>query len=142
MTTSPTPPDYAAALLRLSLGVLFLAHAGLKVFVFGVPGTVQFFASQGLPAVLAHLTIAAEAIGGVALLLGLWSRWVALALVPLMIGATLVHGPNGWVFSAPGGGWEYPAFWTAALFVQALLGDGAFALRPNPARHSTRAAAA
>ena len=122
--------DYAATLLRVSLGVMFLAHAGLKVFVFGIPGTVGFFQSIGYPGALAYLVIAAEALGGAALILGLWTRWVALALVPIMIGATLQHG---WLFSAKGGGWEYPVFWTVTLFVQALLGDGVAALRPGAA---------
>lgn len=122
-------PDLAAALLRVSLGILFLAHAGLKVFVFGIPGTVQFFQTIGYPGFLAYLVIAAELAGGLALILGLWTRWVALALVPVMIGATLQHLPNGWLFSAKGGGWEFPVFWTVTLLVLALLGDGAYALR-------------
>lgn len=121
--------DYAALLLRLSLGTMFVAHALLKVFVFTVPGTVQFFGSLGLPAVVAYATIAAELIGGVLLVLGVRTRLIALALVPIMLGATWVHIGNGWLFSAPKGGWEYPVFWTITLFVQALLGDGAYALR-------------
>lgn len=134
-------PGHAAALLRVALGTMFLAHAGLKVFVFGVPGTVQFFESIGYPGAFAHLVIAAEAGGGLALILGLWSRWVSLALLPVLIGATIQHVPNGWLFTAPNGGWEYPAFWTVALMVQALLGDGAYSLRavltdaaPTPGR--------
>ena len=127
--TDARAPDYAATLLRVSLGVMFLAHAGLKIFGFGIPGTVQFFESIGYPGFLAHLVILAEAGGGSALILGLWSRWIALALVPVLIGATLQHAGNGWLFTATGGGWEYPAFWTVALLVQALLGDGAYALR-------------
>ena len=62
------------------------------------------------------------------LVLGVGSRWIALALVPILLGATWVHAGNGWVFSAPNGGWEYPVFLIAASFVQALLGDGAYAL--------------
>ena len=134
--------DYAALLLRLSLGTMFVAHALLKVFVFTLPGTVQFFQSLGLPAVLAYGTIAAELVGGVLLLLGVRTRWVALALVPVMLGATWVHFGNGWVFSAPKGGWEYPAFWTITLFVQALLGDGAHALRLGDAARRARLQAA
>lgn len=128
--------DYAATLLRVSLGAMFLAHAGLKVFVFGIPGTVGFFQSIGYPGWLAHVVIAAEALGAAALILGLWTRWVALALVPIMIGATLQHIPNGWLFSGKGGGWEFPVFWTVTLFVQALLGDGVAALRPGTAPHA------
>ncbi len=125
---------YAALALRVALGTMFIAHALLKVMVFTMPGTVQFFASLGLPAALAYVTVAAELIGGVLLVLGVQTRVVALALVPIMLGATWVHAGNGWLFSAPKGGWEYPAFWTVTLFVQALLGDGAFALRARSPR--------
>ena len=137
MIDNRTAP-YAAFALRVSLGVMFVAHALLKVFVFTVPGTVQFFGSLGLPAVVAYATIAAELIGGALLILGVRTRWVALALVPIMLGATWAHAGNGWLFSAPKGGWEYPAFWTIALLVQSLLGDGAHALRFGTAGRHTR----
>ena len=122
-------PAYAALVLRLALGTMFIAHALLKYFVFTLPGTEQFFVSLGLPGVLAYATFAAELVGGVLLILGVHSRVVALALIPVLLGATWAHAGNGWLFSAPNGGWEYPAFWTVALVVQAVLGDGAFALR-------------
>ena len=124
--------DYAALVLRVALGVMFIAHAGLKYFVFTLPGTAQFFASLGLPGVLGYVTFAAELVGGILLIAGIRTRAVALALVPVLIGATWAHAGNGWVFNAPNGGWEYPAFWTVALVVQAFLGDGAFAFRANP----------
>ena len=121
---------YAALILRVTLGVLFLAHGLLKVLVFTPAGTAGFFESLGLPGLLAYLTIAGELGGGAALILGLWTRWVSLALVPILVGAIVfAHGANGWLFSNQGGGWEYPAFWTIALIVQSLLGDGALALR-------------
>lgn len=121
---------YAALLLRLTLGVAFIAHGLLKVLVFTVPGTVQFFGSLGLPAIVAYATIAAELAGGALLILGVYSRWVALALVPILLGAAWAHSGNGWVFSSQGGGWEFPVFWAMTLLVQALLGDGAHALKP------------
>jgi len=127
MTDTHTAP-YAALVLRLSLGVMFVAHALLKLFVFTLPGTAQFFQSIGLPGFLGYAVFAAELIGGVLLIAGVGSRWVAAALVPVLLGATWVHLGNGWLFSAPNGGWEYPAFLTAAAVVQALLGDGAYAL--------------
>jgi putative oxidoreductase len=130
----PTTAPYAALVLRLSLGIMFVAHALLKVFVFTLSGTVGFFESVGFPGWLAYLTIAAELIGGALLILGVYARWVALALVPILLGALQVHLGNGWVFSAEGGGWEYPAFLAAASLVQALLGDGAYALRPTERR--------
>ena len=120
---------YAALVLRVSLGLALVANGALKVFVFTVPGTVQFFESIGYPGVLAYLVILAELGGGAALILGTFVRPVAIALVPVLIGATLQHAGNGWLFSAPGGGWEFPAFWTAMLVVQALLGAGALAFR-------------
>lgn len=123
--------DYGTALLRVSLGVMLLAHGLLKVFVFTIPGTVGFFAKVGFPGALAYPVIAIEVLGGLMLIAGIYTRWVALAAVPLLLGATLVHAGNGWLFSGAGGGWEYPAFWAVALLVQALLGDGAYALRPE-----------
>ena len=119
---------YAAFVLRAALGLMFIAHALLKYSVFTLPGTAKFFESLGLPGPLAYLTFAAELIGGALILGGLGTRWVALALVPVLLGATWAHAGNGWLFSAPNGGWEYPAFLAAAAAVQALLGDGKYAL--------------
>ncbi len=120
---------YAALLLRLTLGGLFLAHAALKIFVFTPAGTAQFFAGVGVPGTLAYLTIAAETLGGIALIAGLQTRLAALALTPILLGAIAsVHGSAGFFFDNAHGGWEYPAVWTVALVVQALLGDGAYAI--------------
>ena len=138
-----TREEYAALVLRLALGTMFVAHALLKVLVFTPAGTVQFFESLGLPGAFAYLTIAAELGGGILLLLGIASRWVSLAMVPLLAGTiVLVHGSAGWLFSNPGGGWEYPAFLMAASVAQALLGDGAFALRVPGLSPAGRPAAA
>lgn len=131
MIDSRTAP-YAALVLRVSLGVMFIAHALLKLFVFTLPGTVQFFQSIGLPGVLAYFTFGAELVGGILLIAGWRARWVALALVPILLGATWAHVGNGWLFTAPKGGWEYPAFLTVVAVVQALLGDGAYALNSGP----------
>lgn len=134
MIDTRTAP-YAALILRITLGVLFLAHAGLKFFVFTPAGAAQFFGSLGLPPALAYLTIAAEAVGGIALILGFFTRWVSLALIPILLGAiVLVHGKAGFFFSNPNGGWEFIAFWIAALVAQALLGNGAFALQGGSAK--------
>lgn len=123
-----TYPAYAALLLRLTLGTMLIAHGLLKVLVFTIPGTVEFFASVGFPGWMAYAVIAAEIGGGTLLLAGVLTRWIALALLPVMLGAISVHWQNGWVFSTPNGGWEYPAFLALALIVQGLLGPGAFAL--------------
>lgn len=135
-TTDHARIEAGALLLRLGLGSMFIAHALLKVFVFTLPGTAQFFESLGLPAALGYVTIAAEFGGGVLLVLGVYTRYVALALVPILLGATWAHLGNGWFFSAPNGGWEYPAFLTLAAIVQFFIGDGAFALQRSvqPAR--------
>ena len=130
MINSSTAP-YAALILRLSLGVMFLAHVALKIFVFTVPGFVGYFASLGLPPVLAYSVITLELFGGAALILGIYAPWVSLLLALEMLGTiVLVHGANGWMFTNKGGGWEYPAFWAIALVVLYLLGDGVMALRP------------
>ena len=129
MIDTKTAP-YAALTLRVALGALFLAHAGLKLFVYTPAGAAGFFSALGLPGWLAIVTIAAEIAAGLALILGFHARIAAVAAAPILIGSIFfVHGGNGWLFSNEGGGWEFPAFWTAALAVQALLGDGAHALR-------------
>lgn len=126
---------YSALLLRVSLGIMFLAHAALKVFVFTIPGFVGYFGSLGLPAVFAYATLALEVVGGLALILGVFAPWVALPLAAEMFGTILmVHGKAGWLFTNQGGGWEYPAFWTVGLLALFLLGDGAYALVPTQRR--------
>ena len=124
--TTYSPSDYAAFLLRVSLGTMAIAHGLLKVFVFTIPGTVGFFEQLGYPGFAAYAVIFAELVGGAALIAGVQVRWVSLALVPVLLGATLAHIGNGWVFSSANGGWEFPAFWTVTLVVQALLGGGAW----------------
>lgn len=129
MIDNRTAP-YAGLLLRLSLGTMLVAHGLLlKVFTFGIAGTAGYFASIGYPAYFAYLVIVGEIGGGLALILGIQTRAIALLMLPILVGATLQHAGKGWLFNAAGGGWEFPAFWTVTLVVQALLGDGAYALR-------------
>jgi len=129
MIDTKTAP-YAALMLRVSLASLFLAHAGLKFFVFTPAGAAGFFQSLGLPGPLAYVTIFVEVSVALLLLTGLFVRAVSLALLPVLLGAIVfVHAQNGWLFSNENGGWEFPAFWAVALLVQALLGGGAYALR-------------
>ena len=128
----PTPQDtapYAALVLRIALATMFIAHAMLKYAVFTLPGTVKFFESIGLPGPLAYVTFFAELIGGTLILAGVGTRWAALVLVPILLGATWAHAGNGWVFNAPNGGWEYPAFLTVSAIAVALLGAGAYSAR-------------
>lgn len=117
---------YGALILRLALGSVMIAHALLKLLVFTLPGTAGFFAAHGFPGWSAYPVFALELLGGLALVLGLAVRSVAAILIPVMIGALIVHFPNGWAFTAPNGGWEYVAFLIAALGAQVLLGAGAY----------------
>lgn len=126
--TTYTNADYAALILRVSSGGLFIAHGLLKLLVFTIPGTVGYFESLGLPGAFAYLTILAELGGGIALILGVATRVVALALIPVLLGATWVHMGNGWSFSNEGGGWEFPVFWAVIQAAISVLGGGAFAL--------------
>lgn len=123
---------YGAAIIRISLGVILLAHGLLKVYVFTIPGTVGYFQSLGLPAIAAYLTIFAEIAGGTALILGLYSRLVAGLSLPLLLGALWAHAANGWLFSAPNGGWEFPLLLVVLAVAVTVQGGGAFALRKLP----------
>lgn len=121
---------YGPTLLRVALGIIFLAHSAyLKVVVFTVPGTVAFFDSLGLPAIIAYGTIGAEIVGGVMLILGIKVREAAAVLAMVSLGATWAHFGAGWVFSNEGGGFEFPLFLAVTSFVQVLLGPGALALQ-------------
>jgi putative oxidoreductase len=117
--------DVAAILLRTALGVMFVAHALQKYFIFTLPGTAKFFESLGLPGSLAYAIFALELVGGLMLLAGIRTRWVAAVLAVELIGATMPHLGNGWMFTAKGGGWEYPAFLAVTAIASALLGNGA-----------------
>ena len=121
--------DTAKLILRLSLGLMFIAHGLLKVIVFTLPGTVGFFESVGFPGWMAYVVTIAEIVGGALLILGVETRKVAIALIPILLGAIYVHTGNGWVFSNENGGWEYPLFLTLMTVVQALLGSGQYAIR-------------
>lgn len=135
--------DHGIALLRVSLGLMFIAHSVLlKHFTYTLAGTAQFFESIGLPGPLAYVVFWMEAIGGVLLVLGVQTRVVAAALVPILLGATWTHAGNGWVFSAANGGWEYPLYLSVLAIAQVLLGEGAYALsRPRTGVSPARVAA-
>jgi putative oxidoreductase len=120
---------YATLLLRLSLGILFLAHGFyMKILGFGFAGTMGYFGSIGYPPVFGVVVPLAETLAGIALILGLWVPLVSLLTLPILAGAALQHSGNGWVFSNSGGGWEFPVFWIVLMLVQAGLGAGAHAL--------------
>jgi putative oxidoreductase len=130
---------YGAALLRISLGMMWISHALLKYFVFTIAGFSSFLATHGMPSTLAWPVFMIELAGGVLILLGLHGRIVSMALLPVLIGATSVHLANGWVFTSANGGWEYPVFLIAASVAHVLLGDGAFALASMSSAMSMRA---
>ncbi len=140
----PQLTETATFLLRIALGIMFVAHSWLlKLMIFTLPGTAKFFGSIGLPPWLAYVVFAIEAIGGILLVLGVQARWVVLALVPILAGATWAHLDNGWMFGYANGGWEYPLYLTLLAVVQFMLGDGAYALvrsTPFPASQTTRTA--
>lgn len=125
-------PDFSAFIMRISLGSVLLAHSVyLKLVVFTLPGTAQFFSSIGLPGFLAYVVFAVEAIAGIALILGIQTRAFAALAIPVLLGATWAHSANGWLFTNTGGGWEYPLFLTLMAVVQVGLGDGKYALTLN-----------
>lgn len=130
MPLDPRLAPIAVTLLRVALGVMFIAHSlWLKLFVFTLPGTAQFFSSIGLPSWFVYVVFAAEAVGGTFLVLGVQARWVALA--PILAGATWAHWGNGWMFGYENGGWEYPLYLTLLAVCQFMLGDGRYALMPS-----------
>ena len=128
-SNTSTAADYGITVLRVSLGIMWVAHAMLKLFVFTLPGTAQFFQSVGFPGFLAYPVFAIELLGGIALVLGIYARQASLLLVPIMVVATSVHIGNGWVFTSKGGGWEYPVFLISSSIALWLAGDGALSLR-------------
>jgi putative oxidoreductase len=132
MTTPPDTSPWGATLLRAALGTMWITHALLKALVYTMPGAAGFFASVGLPGFLAYPVVAAELLGGLAILLGFYGRQVSLLLLPILAVATWVHLPNGWVFTSANGGWEYPVFLLVASLAHWLVGDGRLALRRSP----------
>ncbi|HBO92776.1 MAG TPA: hypothetical protein DD667_05825, partial [Gammaproteobacteria bacterium] len=74
---------------------------------------------------------AAEAVGGVAILLGIFTRQFALAMIPILLGATWAHLPNGWLFTNANGGWEYPLFLAFMSTALMLIGSGEYAIKPD-----------
>ena len=122
-------PDTSTFILRVALGIVLVTHSlYLKLVIYTLPGTAQFFSSLGLPAFSAYVVFAVEAVAGIALLLGIYSRWFAAAVVPVLLGATWAHVGNGWLFTNTGGGWEYPLLLAVIAVVQVGLGDGRYAL--------------
>lgn len=125
--------DTSTLILRISLATVLLAHSlYLKLVVFTLAGTAQFFGSIGLPEILAYIVFFVEVISGVALLVGFNTRFFSVLVIPVLLGATWVHSTNGWLFTNTGGGWEYPLLLTLMAVVQIGLGDGKYAISTCP----------
>jgi putative oxidoreductase len=124
---------YAAVLLRVALGALFIAHLYWKFAVLdgGLDRWWGNFAANGYPWFVPYYVISAEFAGALLLIPGIYARWVALYTAPAIFGAAhfwLVR--KGFYFTVAGG--EFPIFWGVMLIALALLGDGAWALKPSP----------
>ena len=130
--------QYGATVLRLFLGVTFLMHAYFAFVIYTPAGAAAFNAKMGipLPEVAAWFTILAHGLGGLMMILGLWTRWAALANLPVMLGALVfVHLSQGYflkgmlVGNAPqAAGYEYVLLIVGATLAQVLLGGGALAI--------------
>ena len=122
-------PELGTFILRVALGIVLLAHSVyLKLMVFTLPGTAQFFDSIGLPGFLAYVVFSVEVIAGFALILGIKTRLFSALVIPVLLGATWAHSANGWLFTNTGGGWEFPLLLAVMAFAQVALGDGKYAL--------------
>jgi putative oxidoreductase len=130
---------YAALLLRLVLGWLFILHIYWKFAIRGFDAWWAGLHAAGYPTAVVIYVLCAEFAGALLLIPGIFTRWVSLFAVPLMVGASqfwLVR--TGFYFTVAGA--ELPLLWGVALIVQALLGDGAYALRLPRAARDTRTA--
>lgn len=138
--------EWGLTVLRIVTGIVFFAHGLQKATEFGVGGFAGFLTSLGipLPGVFAVIVIAVELLGGLALILGLGTRWVAIPLaIDMLVALLTVHLPNG--FFAQNNGYELVLTLLAAAVALALTGSGALALdnllvRRVVGARSTRAA--
>lgn len=130
--TETTNNQYVVLLSRVALAVILLAHGYAKIFIYTIPGTIGYFESMGLPSFTVYLTLFGEMAAGTAILIGLYTRLAALLSIPILIGAVGAHAANGWIFSNPGGGWEFPLLLVVLAVIVAIQGGGSFAIRRLP----------
>ena len=115
--------------IRFMLGIIFVVHGSQKLFMMGYPGVVEFLGSVGIPLaqLAAMLVIATEFIGGILLILGLYTRWAALAIGIVMLVAILtVHLPKG--FNVAAGGAEFAFMLLAAAIALTLSPNSKWSL--------------
>lgn len=112
------------SIIRIHLGIVLFAHGWLKISVFTVAGTVDYFLSIGLAPIIAYLVIFGELVGGIVLVLGIQTRLTSLLTVPILFGAAVINSSNGWLHSATGGGWEYAASLTIIACAITISGSG------------------
>jgi putative oxidoreductase len=123
---------YGALVLRLVLGVIYIAHAYFALVVMGPARSVEHLRAihVPLPEIGVWYLIAAHGLGGILLILGLLVRWTAMANIPIMAGALwFVHLQQGFFIHNGKIGYEYMLVLLGATITQALLGAGAFTLR-------------
>ena len=119
---------YAALILRLSLAFLFFAHLYRKFAFIGFDNWWAGLVKQGYADWMLGYTVAAETAGAMLLLLGIYTRTVSVLALPVLIAVTY-HWATRRGFWFADGGAEFPLAWTLMLIGQALLGDGAYAVR-------------
>ncbi|HJU69514.1 MAG TPA: DoxX family protein [Gemmatimonadaceae bacterium] len=123
---SPRQLSVGIALVRIIVGVIFIAHGYMKFFVMGIPGTTGFFAQVGVPAasLMAPFVATLEVAGGIALVLGLLTRLAALGLaINMLVAIFLVRLEGG--FFAPNGA-EFEILLCIACVALVIAGAGAF----------------
>jgi len=127
MIDNRTAP-YAALVLRLSLAFFFFAHLYRKFEVTGFDKWWAGMQKAGYPDWVSSYTVGAEFAGAILLLLGVCTRYISLLVLPVLAAVTYHHAiRKGFWFSDAGA--EFALAWTFMLCVQALLGNGAYALR-------------
>ncbi len=120
--------EIGLGLLRIAVGIIFLAHGYQKLFFWGIAGVTGTFAQMGIPfpAVSAYLAAFAEFFGGLALLLGLWTRLAAVPVAFTMLVAMLqVHLKGGFFLPS---GIEYTLVLLVSNIAFMVAGGGAFAV--------------
>jgi putative oxidoreductase len=119
---------YAALVLRLALAGFFIAHVYRKFAIIGFDSWWSGLEKAGYADWMLYYTLAAETAGAILLLPGIYTRYVCLLTLPVLIAVTRHWAIRKGLWFTDGGA-EFPLAWTLMLVAQALLGDGAYAVR-------------